>query len=435
MRKSPRMLHILGLVLAAAFSASSALAEVDFTTVTVEGSGETREDSIFDALASAVRQVHGAEITTRRVVAQNQTQMVVSGPNGEESKISLSSGYKGEVSASSSGLVSGYSVLSSSVERGLHISKVKVTLPRYRAPGIRSSATRRELAVYPFTANSTLLLLQQRLNSVQLADDFTQAVVQEFTRSRRFAVLERQRVRAVMAERNLIAQDDVPVIEKAKLGGILGADYVVYGDIKSLDIDIATQRLAVSGETYSRFVGSINVDIRIVSPVTNQIHWADTVKLDGADIFHSSDSITFEEARLRIIEHAARTLVSQATEAIYPILIVQKSSAGELVLNQGGTALALGDQLTVYRLENELKDPYSGESLGRAEVYIGNIEITRVASKMSYARPIEEYELGPDLTNYVVRIAREHEPTRMLEAQLEEIRGSRRGVRLPFDKN
>ena len=67
--------------------------------------------------------------------------------------------------------------------------------------------------------------------------------------------------------------------------------------------------------------------------------------------------------------------------------IVSVSDVG-VVIGAGGDQIKIGDKFRVISLGQELKDPYTNESLGRQETAIGEIEITTVESKMSQAKII-----------------------------------------------
>jgi TolB-like protein len=420
------------LVAALATGLAIAAAETESVTIVVEGVGQDREDSIFNALASAVRQEHGTEVQSQRVVTQAESQMVLSRSNGDETTVSLSSGSEGKITSASGGLISSYRVLSSRSEGGVIRTRVRVVIPRYHGPGLRTYESRRKLAVYPFTAEPGLTLFGVRLSAVDLAEEFSQEVVEEFTRSRRFAVLERRRMNEVAAERQLIAGPEAPIVEKAKLGRALGADYVVYGKIRALDIDTSVREIAATGERYTEIAGALIVDIRVVSPATNQVHWADTLELLGSEALQGYSGTSFELARQEVIETAARRLIGASLQAIYPIRVVDAAASGDLVLNQGGTALAVGQQLDLFRYGEEVTDPYSGESLGRSETFVGRLEVVRVTNRLTYARILGNESLAGEYDNYVVRYAEDPDMEQFQVDRAAE-RGTRRRVLLPQD--
>jgi hypothetical protein len=55
-----------------------------------------------------------------------------------------------------------------------------------------------------------------------------------------------------------------------------------------------------------------------------------------------------------------------------------------------GTGVELGQIWVVYGLGEELVDPDTGASLGRAELQVGKVRVTRIAPKFSEAEIIED---------------------------------------------
>jgi hypothetical protein len=70
--------------------------------------------------------------------------------------------------------------------------------------------------------------------------------------------------------------------------------------------------------------------------------------------------------------------------AIYP-LRVEKIIDNTLYIGQGGNQLNVGDEYQVFKLGEQIKDTYTGESLGQIEELIGTAKIINVTSKMSSA--------------------------------------------------
>ena len=60
-----------------------------------------------------------------------------------------------------------------------------------------------------------------------------------------------------------------------------------------------------------------------------------------------------------------------------------------VVIGSGGDELKIGSRYRVMALGGELKDPYTGESLGKQEVFVGEIEITDVQFKTSQAKIVK----------------------------------------------
>lgn len=85
-----------------------------------------------------------------------------------------------------------------------------------------------------------------------------------------------------------------------------------------------------------------------------------------------------------LIHKGAKSVIRGVLNNAYPIRVATISGQ-DIILNQGGVTLVVGEVLNVYSAGKTVKETYSGESLGRMESLIGSIKIHRVAPKMSYA--------------------------------------------------
>jgi hypothetical protein len=68
---------------------------------------------------------------------------------------------------------------------------------------------------------------------------------------------------------------------------------------------------------------------------------------------------------------------------IFPVSVVALNG-DQVVLSQGGDSLQAGQRWEAVFLGEELKDPQTGNSLGRHEMPFGTIRIDRVSSQTSY---------------------------------------------------
>ena len=87
------------------------------------------------------------------------------------------------------------------------------------------------------------------------------------------------------------------------------------------------------------------------------------------------------------------TKLLKLLNAIFPIL-VESIKGKYLVLGQGGETVKKGQRMQLILRGEKIKDSYTKESLGRSEEVIGEIEITGVTPKQSYAKVISSTKEG-----------------------------------------
>jgi hypothetical protein len=192
-------------------------------------------------------------------------------------------------------------------------------------------------------------------------------------------VLDREYTDEIAGEQKTIAGSD-DERDLSKLGAILGADYIIAGTIENFET--RNENLNVGGLSVPRKTGSAALALRILDVATGQVKFADTTNT-SLQIRRGASSASMDLAA-QIAEGCAGKIM----EAIYPLLVVALGDDG-LVLNQGGDLVRVGDRYELFALGELLKDPRTGETLGRRERKVGVVEIVRSKPKTSDARVVE----------------------------------------------
>lgn len=326
-------------------------------TVVAKGEGKTEKDAVKDALVAAVSQVRGLAISSKESVAlRDQIR--------NESSTSASD-YQSNVQTFTNGIVSQYEILETGHSRlsGNTTVQIRATIPVYTAgPQIN----RLRLAVVPLKlANS----ISDKSSASQFAHNWMSATEEGLVQSRRFAMLDRSFTDATNNELSQYTNGQFSNSELARLGQKAGTDYLVTGELRTYAINDKSVINPLTGQKIPRSSTSSEISLRIIDVATSQVKFAKSY----------GDS---------------KTAVIDIINAIYPMAIVSVSDGG-VVIGAGGDQIKVGDKFRVISLGQELKDPYTNESLGRQETGIGEIEITNVESKMSQAKIIS----GNDLIN------------------------------------
>ena len=391
------LLILLALVIC---SPGQVLAATEIVSVEATGRGIDREEAINAALVEALGSVEGIEILSRRSLSSSSSELMIRGANGSESQIVLDRNSVNSVRTATEGFVEGFNVLGARDIDGQVEIRLEARIATFKAPGAATQTTRRRIAVYPVDVRGSHTFMGSQYGSQELQERLTQGLVEAMTGTRRFAVLERSRANAIEAELAFLRDPAVARIEATRIGQAVGADYLLTARLVDLNVTAERHTSRLTGETTTQISGAIAMDMRIVSTATRQIMWADTEVIRGRTL---SEVGSLNDALMLV----AQRLTKRAVDAIYPMRIVSVSSNGDVVVNQGSNRLARGDRLDVFVLGDHLKDPYSGESLGREETQVGTIEVTRVTSKVGYAVSIEPNgwlsDAGASEREYVVR--------------------------------
>src|SRR5664280_2933859 len=191
-----------------------------------------------------------------------------------------------------------------------------------------------------------------------------------------FRVIDRERLQALMQEKNLSLSGDVDPKTAVRVGKMLGVEYLIVGAItaKGASSDKSVYVAGSGGGSHD----NEKLD-KILRPVVDKL--ADSVsakKLDTSGMGGTSD---------------ASGVVGK----------IAKADGGTLYVNAGSEAgVKEGDEFNVYRVGEQIKDPDTGEVLGANEVKVGRVRITNVMGpRLSTAVPVSGsgYRAGDTLRN------------------------------------
>jgi len=349
---------ILVLLLLMGLTSLVGTAAAEPVEVVVEGEAPTKEGAVAKALVQALQQVTGVTITASQ---QNTTMLTAIARENGSTSASLSEESQAGLTSQTNGIIRSYRVIDFSDAAGPPFSvRLAVVVELYKPKGLPND-NRRRLAVMPFTDGSGRPSLQGRLLQQRLSAYLVQ--------TRRFTVLDRDNDTAYKNEMDVIASNATPPAERARLGQMIGADYIVVGHVQGATSKTTETNIVITGEV-ARHTTTISgkADYSLIEIATRQVKWTGLVVVDASD------------------DVAAARIGAGIIEAIYPLRIIDVSDPKELVVNQGGDSMRVGQRYKAFVLSTELFDPYTKESLGRREREFGTVEVVRVLPKMSYAR-------------------------------------------------
>ncbi|GAB4321086.1 MAG: hypothetical protein Kow0059_15610 [Candidatus Sumerlaeia bacterium] len=357
----------------------------------VEAEGENLQTAIINALEEAVRQVNGTEINSDRAMKYKYESAI-------HDLRTLSAGFdeymEHKIETAAKGIVNSYTVIEKrrNPDTGRWTVRMDVDVPKYD-PKTWRWGERWTIAVIPFRDRSDLgpRAGERMVSSSAFLRQFNQQLVVQLTHSRKFTVLEREFLEELKNELDLINSDKTPLAEKVKAGQMLGADFLVVGSLESLDIQHMPFTVELTGYQGERRSAVVKLDYRVINAGTGKVEWAGSAGavLNDEDIARLPGGGSDERILEVLSGDMGYRIAGEILDVIYPVKVVKVQSNGEVILNQGGLRLTPGEQFTVYVQGEKLIDPDTGESLGREETRVAQIEVVRIEPKLSYARVIE----------------------------------------------
>jgi len=251
--------------------------------------------------------------------------------------------------------------------------------------------------------------------------------VTELVKRGSFRVMERERLEAILEEKNLHLSGDIDPKTAVKLGKMIGVEYLIVGAVTELGV--ADRNVNVPTYLFGGRVPSVDVrsqkmdaalDARAFSTTTGEIVWADTASESTSDssVYVAGAGGGVEDHRkldrllrpvvMKLADSLGRAKISTsglggASDASGVAGKIAKVVGSTLYVNVGSEAgVKEGDEFTVVRPGEVIKDPDTGEVLGANESTVGRVRITAVVGpRLSKAAAVSGtvYKVGDVLKN------------------------------------
>lgn len=435
MKKIYMLMLVAALVCPEVFSAPKTIVRQ------TKGQGVTREQAIDKALYQAVAQAKGIAVSSGRYDFGFQSAGVGidtkdTGKSIEFDSVSVQAGGSTRLT-DIAGWVKSYEVIDEQKidDRSYEVT-IKAWVYDYEDP---EQTNRLKLAIMPIqTLYDSYPFGSYVSSGVEMSLKLSQQLSAGITGTNKFAVLDREYIDEFARNRNILISDDSPIEEKARLGQVLGADYMLVGTISNARLQIKERASRAIGRPIREYEVDYVFDYRLIVAPTRQVKLADTVNIaleeDQVRVLVKKwepEDLDHREMIDNLTARVAKKVVDSIIDRLYPIRIASKNIIGQLIINQGGKRISKGSVLDVLVQGEEIIDVDTKESLGRTENQIATIRIEKVTPTISYARLVKG-DLDKISVGLICRL-------RKVEYKLPERAGSRirrtpqGGVKLPFD--
>ncbi|MBB3048875.1 curli biogenesis system outer membrane secretion channel CsgG [Litorivivens lipolytica] len=381
--------------------------------VRAKGFGSSESEAVREGLSAAVAQVNGTTLKSSQSTRTHSVTAAASNEKGEREEVDMEMTSEQSAATQTSGEIHSYEILSMErVDKG-YAAELLVRVYRYDAP---VSSSRSRMALLKTDHNRSRYDIFGVYSGHDLAGRVNSALERELVQYRKFAVLSRQELDHIGNELALITSDATSREEKAKAGRMLGADYLLISEITGADGRTWSETTQVTGQTKHYRKGTFSIGLKVIAAATGEIKFSE--KYSGYTTKGNVDSL---------IAYVAKKAIADTVERIFPKRIV-KVSGDSLVINAGGRSISVGDHYDAFTVGEPIIDPYTGESLGGEESYVGTIKVTEVHPKLAYAKPASK---GSFTEGMILRAAKTA-PKKKSRPKAEQPRATT-GVRLPFD--
>jgi len=263
--------------------------------------------------------------------------------------------------------------------------------------------------------------ISDRLKKILDIEQIRTEMEASFRATRKFRVLSRDKstLNAILDEQNF-AQSDLAKGDAAASGQLSNANYIIiptvtdfkfYRSNKALPnfdnkykqrdsglllvnaqmLDTSSGQIVTSFSLKSTFV-TRNKIVNSRSGRPSSVYFTRMAKTVAAKLANQ-----FVAAVYPMANTVAAKLANQFVAAVYPMKIVKRLANGQVIINRGQDGgLKKGDKLAVFSAGEALIDPDTGESLGSSEEYIGEVKVSRINPKITFAKIIKE--ISPDIS-------------------------------------
>ena len=218
-----------------------------------------------------------------------------------------------------------------------------------------------------------------RLSPVGLRD----AIEGLLIRTQKLTVVDRKRLDKILDEAGLTDLGLTEPETAVKTGGLLGADYFLEVRISEWSLERSQRQIPIS----RRWQRLSNVSARTGKVALNErVGASRSWKEESAQQIAPSP---VPSETIQALQNLALSRLRDKVMVAFPMKVVSLDASGTVFLSYGkGTGIQVGDRCSVLGAGAELKDPDTGEVLGRSDTELARVEIVSVEEKFCRAKVV-----------------------------------------------
>ena len=357
--------------------------KLETVKVTADGYGTSAPDAVAEAMRMAILQVNGASVDLATINAR----LGIDVTTNQTSAGMRAEGFADAVRTRSGGVVQNFRIVNMD-EPLLPKGKFKATIEAGIAKFVAPAELRKiKLVVAPLRFDRASIPIGDRnVPAGEVGTELRQRILDALVNTGRFAVLDRDFSPEIQEELDMIANGEAPKAEIAKLSQAVTADVIWTGRINNLAYNRHSRQLRSSDRQLVSYSGGWSVSQKMVNVATRQVITAETLRGEAPST--APTTLGSGVSAVKVLGGMADDLVNGVVASIlsrtFPITVVALEGSN-VVLSQGGQALRPGARYAMVVMGSELKDPQTGQSLGRVESPCCQLVIDRVTPNLSYA--------------------------------------------------
>ncbi len=359
---------------------------IERVKVTATGDGPTLTAATARAVQLAIEQVNGKSIDASATTFQGGMAVALG-----DGSVDLSAAQFAElVTTHSRGAVTDFRVVNQTPRGadGRYEVTIEANVAKFSA---NAAAQRLKVSLAPLRFASTHFVVDgRRVQASEISRQIREGLVESLTQSERLAVLDRAYDAGIEAEMERISAGRAAHQDMARLGQQLSTDYLLFARIDRFAYNHHERELRTTDRRLVWHDGGATLSLRLVNAITGQVELANTVKIELPKTEPTTlrTSVDVPGVTEALIHGLSEETMREVVGRLFPITVVAVNG-DQLVLSQGGKSLIPGKRYEVVVRGQEIKDPQTGQSLGRMERHCCVVQVTQVLPQMSYAQVVD----------------------------------------------
>ncbi|MEN7432514.1 CsgG/HfaB family protein [Chromobacterium sp. TRC.1.1.SA] len=325
------------------------------------GIGASPAEAVEEALKLAIKQVNGASFD----LSSEQVKATLSVAAGKDADQLSAHAFAEYVAQESGGVVTGFKLVKME-EPGLLNKSYKASIEAKIAKFVQpASAGKLKIVVGPvYIDRESFKLAGISVPAEQVAREIHQQTLDALANTGRFSVLDRELGDDVQQELDMISSGQTPSAERSKISQALSADLIWTGHLTAFG--------------YDKKRASWNLSQRVINVANRQVQLSNMLAGDAGKLGDGSADAARRGMEGQIVDR----IVSAILVRTFPISVASRTG-NNVILSQGGQSVREGARYKLVSLGQEVKDPQTGQSLGRSEFDCCEVVVDKVMPTMS----------------------------------------------------
>ena len=226
--------------------------------------------------------------------------------------------------------------------------------------------------------------------------------------TRKFEVLTRQKsILKIIRKEQVFAKSNLAKGNAAKEGELENANYMIIPLVQVFHFYRTSKPIPnISGKYLVSDVGLLQINTQIIDTNTGQIKATFSLKSSFSTkqrVTNHPGGVPSSSYFTKMAKNVSAQIADQLVDTVFPMIVINVD--GDFVwINRGRDGgLKIGQILNVYRPGKELIDPYTKESLGTSEIFIGKVKVIRVNPKFTVAKIVKKGIVDTVQMGYIIR--------------------------------